>query len=82
MQGTEFMLDTCQEPHLYVVCKQKRQAPDAVAALMYYYILDGSICQTPTIHAVLSARLVSLIAMYASANIAMAASMCTVFQMF
>lgn len=31
-----------------------------VAPKMFYYILDGSVYQTPTIHAVFSARLVSI----------------------
>ena len=58
LQGMEYTLDSCQEPHLFVVCKQRREAADTAIAVMFYYILDGSIYQTPTIHGVLSARLV------------------------
>ena len=60
LQGIEYTLDSCQEPHLFVVCKQNRKAADMVAPEMFYYILDGSVYQTPTIHAAFSARLVSL----------------------
>lgn len=58
--GIEYVLDSCQEPHLFVICKQSRRTTDMVAPEMFYYILDGSVYQTPTIHAVFSARLVSL----------------------
>lgn len=57
LQGVEYTLDSYQDPHLFVISKQIRQAADAAAAVMYYYILDGSVYQTPTIHGVLSARL-------------------------
>lgn len=57
LQGIEYTLDSCQEPHLFVICKQERQSADAAVPLMFYYILDGSVYQTPTIHGVLSARL-------------------------
>lgn len=58
LRGLEYTLDSCQEPHLFVICKQRREAADTAVAVMFYYILDGSIYQTPTIHMVLSARLV------------------------
>ncbi|DBA69647.1 TPA: hypothetical protein ACH3X2_012707 [Trebouxia sp. C0005] len=58
LQGIEYTLDSCQEPHLFVICKQDRQSADAAVPVMFYYILDGSVYQTPTIHGVLSARLV------------------------
>lgn len=59
LHGAEYTLDSCQEPHLFVVCKQIRKAADLAAPQMFFYILDGSIYQTPTIHAAFSARLVS-----------------------
>ena len=65
LQGVEFRLDVVQEPHLFVIGKWRRQTPDLAAALMYYYVLDGSVYQTPTIHAALSARLVRLHACHA-----------------
>jgi len=58
LHGIEYTLDSCQEPHLFVICKQERQSADAAVPVMFYYILDGSVYQTPTIHGVLSARLV------------------------
>ncbi|KAA6428385.1 MAG: hypothetical protein FRX49_01261 [Trebouxia sp. A1-2] len=62
LQGIEYTLDSCQEPHLFVICKQDRQSADAAVPVMFYYILDGSVYQTPTIHGVLSARLKALAA--------------------
>lgn len=60
LHGVEYTLDSCQEPHLFVICKQLRKAADLAAPEMFFYILDGSVYQTPTIHAAFSARLVSL----------------------
>ena len=58
-KGIEFVVQNCQPPHLYVMSKQHRSSPDKVQTKAYYYILDGSIYQAPTLHAVFSARLVS-----------------------
>ncbi|KAL3141210.1 hypothetical protein ABBQ38_003550 [Trebouxia sp. C0009 RCD-2024] len=57
LHGVEYTLDSCQEPHLFVICKQLRKAADLAAPEMFFYILDGSVYQTPTIHAAFSARL-------------------------
>lgn len=58
LQGVEFGLDIVQEPHLFVISKHQRQSQDTMTPLMFFYILDGSIYQTPTLHAMLHARLV------------------------
>ena len=58
VQGVEFALDTVQEPHLFVISKHQRQSAETTTPLMFFYILDGSIYQTPTLHAALHARLV------------------------
>eukprot|EP00850_Spirogloea_muscicola_P003931 SM000016S01919 [mRNA] locus=s16:530779:531945:- [translate_table: standard] len=44
------------EPHLFVFCKQRREAPDKATLLAVYYILDGSVYQAPSLHAVIGAR--------------------------
>eukprot|EP00854_Cymbomonas_tetramitiformis_P009088 gene9088-10766_t len=45
------------EPHLYIVCKQQREA-DSTKLLATYYILDGTIYQAPSMYAILNARTV------------------------
>ena len=56
----EYALADQQPPHLYVIRKLFRH-PDGTSTsdLAYYYILDGSIYQAPSIHAALSSRMVS-----------------------
>lgn len=53
------MLQDAQPPHLFVVRKQHRSPAGALSSLTYYYVLDGTIYQAPTLHAALSARMVS-----------------------
>ena len=48
-----------QEPHLFVVCRQLRTAPKAVTRQQFYYILDGSVYQAPSLHAAMASRIVS-----------------------
>ena len=57
----EFVLQDAQEPHLFVIRKQLRRQVTAKSAdtLAAYYILDGNIYQAPTLHAVISSRMVS-----------------------
>lgn len=59
MTGTEFMLHEVMEPHLFVIRKQKRDGPEKVTPMLTYYILDGSIYQTPQLCNVFAARIVS-----------------------
>ena len=56
--GPEYVLADCQEPHLFVIRRQRRGAagtqpvPQAV-----YYCLDGTVYQAPSVASVLEARL-------------------------
>lgn len=58
LSGIEFELHLAQAPHLYVVRKQWRETAQLAHPLTYYYILDGSIYQAPTVQAILASRLV------------------------
>ncbi|KAI5639464.1 hypothetical protein M9H77_00605 [Catharanthus roseus] len=57
MIGTEYTLSEVMEPHLFVICKQKRDGPEKVTPMLTYYILDGSIYQAPQLCNVFAARL-------------------------
>jgi mediator of RNA polymerase II transcription subunit 6 len=57
--GVEFVLQDAQAPHLFVIRKQLRALAGDLTSLAYYYVLDGTVYQAPTLHAVLSARIVS-----------------------
>ncbi|KAE8124492.1 hypothetical protein FH972_019373 [Carpinus fangiana] len=57
MTGTEYMLHEVMEPHLFVIRKQKRDGPEKVTPMLTYYILDGSIYQTPQLCNVFAARI-------------------------
>ena len=58
--GVEYELQDAQEPHLFVIKKQHRSGPKSTSPLQFYYILDGSIYQAPSLHTALSSRLVPL----------------------
>ena len=58
LSGIEFELHLAQAPHLYVVRKQWRETAQLAHPLTYYYILDGSIYQAPTVQGILASRLV------------------------
>lgn len=55
----EYVLHEVQEPHLFVIRKQKREGPDKVSAQAAYYVLDGSIYQAPQLYNVIGSRVVS-----------------------
>lgn len=61
MTGLEYMLTEVMEPHLFVIRKQKRDAPDKSTPMLTYYVLDGSIYQAPHLSNVFAARIVSLL---------------------
>ncbi|CAM6129964.1 unnamed protein product [Calypogeia fissa] len=56
MTGIEYILHEAQEPHLFVIRKQKRDGPEKVTLLSAYYVLDGSIYQAPQLYSVVSSR--------------------------
>ncbi|KAH7624889.1 hypothetical protein Ndes2526B_g00260 [Nannochloris sp. 'desiccata'] len=55
--GIEFILQDAQPPHLFVVRKQFRSLAGVLSPLAFYYILDGTIYQAPSLHAALSTRI-------------------------
>ncbi|KAK9793169.1 hypothetical protein WJX73_002041 [Symbiochloris irregularis] len=55
--GIEFKLQDAQPPHLFVIRKVLRKSPQSEENVAFYYILDGSIYQAPTLHATLSAKM-------------------------
>lgn len=57
MTGNEYVLSEVMEPHLFVIRKQKRDAPEKVTPMLTYYILDGSIYQAPQLCNVFAARI-------------------------
>lgn len=57
--GMEYILHEAQEPHLFVIRKQKRDGPEKVSAQAAYYVLDGSIYQAPHLYNVIGSRVVS-----------------------
>lgn len=59
MIGLEYVLHEAQEPHLFVFRKQKRDGPEKATPIAAYYILDGSIYQSPHLHNVMGSRVVS-----------------------
>ncbi|KAL5056359.1 hypothetical protein RYX36_037041 [Vicia faba] len=56
MTGIEYVLGEVMEPHLFIIRKQKRDSPDKVTPMLAYYILDGSIYQSPQLSNVFAAR--------------------------
>ena len=57
--GIEYEVKDAQEPHLFIICKQRRNSASSVSSLRYYYILDGNVYQAPSLHVALASRLVS-----------------------
>ena len=56
--GPEYVLADFQEPHLFVIRRQRRGAPGAQPTPQaVYYVLDGTVYQAPSVAAVLRARL-------------------------
>eukprot|EP01023_Acetabularia_acetabulum_P034705 TRINITY_DN3260_c0_g1_i1.p2 TRINITY_DN3260_c0_g1~~TRINITY_DN3260_c0_g1_i1.p2 ORF type:complete len:241 (+),score=45.76 TRINITY_DN3260_c0_g1_i1:338-1060(+) len=55
--GIEYVLQTAQPPHLFIIRKQLRQGPEVTQPQALYYVLDGVVYQCPSLHAVLESRL-------------------------
>lgn len=56
--GPEYVLADFQEPHLFVIRRQRRGAPGGTPVPQaIYYVLDGNVYQAPSVAAVLGARL-------------------------
>lgn len=57
-EGVEYLLADSQPPHLFILRKMYRHALGAITTLAFYYILDGSVYQAPSLQAALLARMV------------------------
>ncbi|GAB2225660.1 hypothetical protein Droror1_Dr00006462 [Drosera rotundifolia] len=58
MMGTEYILSEVMEPNLFVIRKQKRDPEKTIpAAMLTYYVLDGSIYQAPQLSNVFASRI-------------------------
>lgn len=65
--GVEYLLADSQPPHLFILRKLYRHGGggtgggtgSAITTLAFYYILDGSVYQAPSLQAALQARMVS-----------------------
>ncbi|BFI41914.1 mediator of RNA polymerase II transcription subunit 6 [Marchantia polymorpha subsp. ruderalis] len=61
MTGIEYILHEAQEPHLFVIRKQRREGPEKTTVMSAYYVLDGSIYQAPQLYSVIGSRAVRAI---------------------
>lgn len=59
--GWEYALHEAKEPLLFVLKRQKRDGPEKVTVSTLFYVLDGSIYQAPTAHAIITSRMVRLL---------------------
>jgi len=61
LKGTEFVLFSHQEPVLYVIRKQRRETPTLAIPQSTYYVINGTIFQSPNVYSVLSSRMLKVI---------------------
>lgn len=61
MTGVEYILLHVQEPILYVVRKQHRNAPDNATPMADYYIIGGIVYQAPNLENVFSSRILTTV---------------------
>lgn len=59
MRGIEYVLFAAKEPDLYVIRKQKRESPSSAIPQTTYYIIKGTVYQSPNLFSVLASRTVS-----------------------
>jgi hypothetical protein len=57
-EGVEYLLADSQPPHLFILRKLYRHGGGAITTLAFYYVLDGSVYQAPSLQAALLARMV------------------------
>lgn len=57
--GTEFLLQDAQPPHLFVI-REEKKTPVGTRPIAAFYILDGTVYQSPTLYDVFENRLVRL----------------------
>lgn len=56
--GFEYALQDAQPPHLFVIRRLYRKDLSTEITQAYYYVLDGTVYQAPTLYSVLHTRLV------------------------
>lgn len=59
MIGIEYVLIHHQEPILYIIRKQKRLSPRQVQTLADYYIIAGTVYQSPDLGSIVNSRLMT-----------------------
>lgn len=64
MTGVEFIVQTNDEPHFYIVRKQERQSPQRVQILHDYYIINLRVYMAHDIFSILNSRLLNCNAMF------------------
>lgn len=55
-QGLEYVLSFAAEPNLYVIKCQRRTGPETATQQAFYYVLNGSIYQAPSVLSCLQVR--------------------------
>ena len=60
MRGVEYQLHSFQEPFLFVIRKQRRDSPTQVVPMASYYVINGTVYQSPTAYGVITSRMVCI----------------------
>ncbi|KAJ2501398.1 Mediator of RNA polymerase II transcription subunit 6 [Coemansia sp. RSA 1972] len=61
MVGIEFSVTHQEPPSLFVITKFRRASPTKVTPIAVYYILDGNAYEAPSVHSIVSTRVLSSI---------------------
>ncbi|KAJ2824721.1 Mediator of RNA polymerase II transcription subunit 6 [Coemansia erecta] len=61
MVGIEFSVTHQEPPTLFVITKFRRSSPTKVTPIAVYYILDGNAYEAPSLHSIVSSRMLSSI---------------------
>jgi mediator of RNA polymerase II transcription subunit 6 len=59
MKGTEFVVAIAREPELWIIRKQTRLSPQETRPLATYFVVGENIYMAPSVHSVVSSRLLS-----------------------
>ncbi|KTW26705.1 hypothetical protein T552_02711 [Pneumocystis carinii B80] len=61
MRGIEFVISTEKEPDIWVIYKQHRSSEHNASVLAVYFVANESIYMAPSIHSVISSRMLNII---------------------
>ncbi|KAJ2079362.1 Mediator of RNA polymerase II transcription subunit 6 [Coemansia sp. RSA 988] len=61
MVGVEFSVTHQEPPMLFIITKFRRTSPTKVTPIAAYYILDGNAYEAPSLHSIVSTRMLSSI---------------------